>query len=72
MKWTFLFVVFVAIHLNVWMWDETAIVWGFPVNLLYHLVWSLALAPVMWIASQLAPGFSEDASQDSSEGPSSR
>lgn len=40
-------IAFLALHLNFWMWNETAIVWGFPVNLLYHVLLSLFLSLVM-------------------------
>ena len=37
----------IFIHLNYWMWDDGRIVLGFPVNLLYHVVFSLLLYPLM-------------------------
>lgn len=42
-------VIFVALHLNYWMWDETRLVAGLPVNLLYHLTLSLLLSGVMLV-----------------------
>ncbi len=40
---------FVFLHLNYWMWDDARIVLGFPANLLYHVVLSLALSLVLFV-----------------------
>ncbi len=54
-KWLFVLIpVLVILHLNVWMWDEDAIVLGFPVNLLYHAVLSVLLSLVMWLVIRRA------------------
>lgn len=37
----------IVVYLNYWMWDDARIVLGLPVNLLYHVVLSVALAPIM-------------------------
>ncbi|HSF14131.1 MAG TPA: hypothetical protein VLK65_01110 [Vicinamibacteria bacterium] len=36
-----------VLYFNIWMWDDAAIVLGFPKNLLYHVLLSLALSPLM-------------------------
>lgn len=36
-----------ALYLNYWMWDLPDIALGLPANLLYHVVLSLALIPLM-------------------------
>jgi hypothetical protein len=46
-KLLWLLPLFLFLHLNYWMWDETRVVGGFPVNLLYHVVLSLFLSLVM-------------------------
>jgi len=37
----------ILVHLNYWMWDDARLVLGLPVNLLYHVLFSAALYPVM-------------------------
>ena len=37
----------VALHLNYWLWDADALVLGLPVNLFYHVVFTLALSGFM-------------------------
>ncbi len=32
-----LLVLLLALYANFWMWDADAIVFGFPINLLYHV-----------------------------------
>ena len=50
-----------GIHLNYWMWDDSRIVLGLPVNLLYHAAFSLALYPVMLLVVRRAwPSYLED------------
>lgn len=39
--------VLTAVYLNYWMWDVPDILLGLPANLLYHVVLSLALIPLM-------------------------
>lgn len=47
-KWLALVVfVVVAAFLNYWMWDDSRVVLGMPVNLLYHVVLSVCLTPIM-------------------------
>ena len=49
-KWLWpLAVAIVAVYLNYWMWDDARIVWGMPVNLLYHVVFSVGLVPLMTV-----------------------
>ena len=43
------FLALMCIHLNYWMWDDASIVFGVPVNLLYHIVFSLLLPFVMLV-----------------------
>jgi hypothetical protein len=40
---------FVALHLNYWMWEDGRIVLGLPANLLYHVVLSLVLSLVLFV-----------------------
>lgn len=42
------------LYFNYWMWDDSAIVLGFPTNLLYHILLSLALSPVMLLVVRRA------------------
>lgn len=50
-----------AVYLNYWMWDVSAIVLGLPVNLLYHVVLSLALSPLMFaVISRAWPRYLDD------------
>jgi len=37
----------VLVYLNYWMWDVGRIVLGMPANLLYHVIWSVGLVPIM-------------------------
>ena len=47
-KWVFAFVaLLIVLHLNFWMWSDARILWGFPANLLYHVVLCLVLSLVM-------------------------
>ena len=47
-KWLALLVFgVVVLFLNYWMWDDARIVFGVPVNLLYHIILSASLAPIM-------------------------
>ena len=41
--------VLLLLHLNYWMWDETRLVLGLPVNLFYHLMLSLVVSVVMFV-----------------------
>ena len=36
-------------HMNYWMWNDARFVWGFPSNLLYHLLFSFFLSLVMLV-----------------------
>ena len=38
---------FLALHLNYWMWDDSRLVLGFPINLLYHIALSLSVSAAM-------------------------
>ncbi len=44
----------VVVYLNYWMWDDSRIVLGLPVNLLYHVVLSVCLAPIMVVVVRRA------------------
>ena len=44
----------VVVYLNYWMWDDARIVLGMPANLLYHIVLSLSLAPIMLVVVRRA------------------
>ena len=39
----------VVVYLNYWMWDDARIVLGVPVNMLYHIVLSVGLVPIMLV-----------------------
>ena len=54
-KWLWLLVLVLGvIYLNYWMWDDARIVFGMPANLLYHIVLSLCLAPIMLVVVRRA------------------
>ena len=40
-------VLLLALHLNYWMWADSSLVAGLPVNLLYHVVLCLGVPVVM-------------------------
>lgn len=40
--------VLTVVYLNYWMWDVPDVVLGLPANLLYHVVLSIALSPLMF------------------------
>ena len=43
------------------MWDDARIVFGMPANLLYHIVLSLCLAPIMLVVVRRAwPAYLSD------------
>lgn len=47
-RWLLLLVVgLVLVYLNYWMWDVGRIVLGMPANLLYHVILSVGLVPIM-------------------------
>jgi hypothetical protein len=51
----------VAVYLNYWMWDDARVVLGLPVNLLYHIVLSVGLVPIMLVIVRRAwPGYLSD------------
>ena len=51
----------VVVYLNYWMWDDARIVSGMPANLLYHIVLSLCLAPIMLVVVRRAwPAYLSD------------
>ncbi len=51
----------VVVYLNYWMWDDARIVFGMPANLLYHIVLSLCLAPIMLVVVRRAwPAYLND------------
>ena len=49
-----LVLVLVAFYLNYWMWDDGRIVLGLPANLLYHIVLSVGLVPIMLLVVRRA------------------
>ncbi len=61
-RWLFpLALLLIAVHLNYWMWDDVRLVFGLPVNLLYHVVYSLALYPILRVVVRKAwPRFLSD------------
>ena len=42
-----LMIVLVVVYLNYWMWNDARVLLGLPANLLYHVIFSLLLYPVM-------------------------
>lgn len=44
----------VVAFLNYWMWDDSRIVFGLPMNLLYHVVLSVCFAPIMAVVVRWA------------------
>ena len=47
-KWMFALVPgLIVLHLNYWMWDDARLVFGLPVNLLYHIVLCVSLGFIM-------------------------
>jgi len=44
----------VVVYLNYWMWDDARIVFGLPANLLYHIILSVCLAPIMLVVVRRA------------------
>lgn len=44
----------ITVYLNYWMWDEARVVLGVPVNLLYHIVLSVGLVPIMLVVVRRA------------------
>ena len=44
----------IALYLNYWMWDDARIVLGMPANLLYHIVLSVGLVPIMFVVVRRA------------------
>jgi hypothetical protein len=38
-----------ALHQNYWMWADTRLVFGLPVNLLFHLVLCLVMPALMGV-----------------------
>lgn len=50
-----------ALYLNYWMWDDARIVWGMPANLLYHVILSLCVVPVLFAVVRRAwPAYLSD------------
>jgi hypothetical protein len=43
-----LFVLFL-LHNDLWLWNDTRIVAGLPVGLLYHVVYCLVTSAVLWL-----------------------
>lgn len=53
--------VLVVAHLNYWMWNDARLLWGFPPNLLYHLIFSFVLSIVMMLLVRYGwPGYLDD------------
>ena len=55
----------VALHLNYWLWDADRLVLGLPINLLYHVLLTLALSGVMLVlVRRYWPPFLDDDDQE--------
>ena len=53
--WVLLLIpVLIVLHLNVWMWTDTSLLIGLPVNLLYHVVLCLLVAVLMFFVVRRA------------------
>jgi len=51
----------VVVYLNYWMWDDARIVFGVPANLLYHIILSFCLSPIMFVVVRRAwPAYLSD------------
>ena len=47
-RWVLIFVpVFVVLHLNAWLWDSDRLVFGWPINLAYHIGLTAAVTALM-------------------------
>lgn len=54
-RWVlWLLLVLIALHLNYWMWADSSLVAGLPVNLLYHVALCLLVPIVMWFVVRRA------------------
>ena len=60
--WIFVILgVAVLLHLNYWLWGADRLVSGLPINLFYHVLFTLALSGVMWVIVRNGwPSFLED------------
>ena len=43
-----------VLHTDVWYWDDPGIVLGLPIGVTFHVLWSLAVSVVFWLAVQYA------------------
>ena len=44
-----------VVHQDFWLWDERNLVFGFlPVELLFHSLYTLAVAVLMWLLAEYA------------------
>jgi hypothetical protein len=61
-RWLFVVLcVALLLHLNYWLWGTDRLVLGLPINLLYHVLLTLALSVVMGtLARRGWPAFLED------------
>jgi len=41
-------------HTDIWYWNDASIVLGLPIGVTYHVVWSLAVSVVFWLAVKYA------------------
>jgi hypothetical protein len=46
--YTALFVLFL-LHNDLWLWNDTRLFAGLPIGLLYHVVYCLVTAAVLWL-----------------------
>ena len=37
-------------HTDIWYWNDASIVLGLPIGVTYHVIWSLAVSVVFWLA----------------------
>ena len=42
------------LHTDVWLWNDGRFVFGLPVGLTYHLLWTAAVVVVLWLAVRYA------------------
>lgn len=45
---------FLALHNDLWLWDDPRIVLGLPVGLTYHLAYCLLASLLMWLLIRVA------------------
>ncbi|HEX9700816.1 MAG TPA: DUF3311 domain-containing protein [Acidobacteriota bacterium] len=43
-----------VIHTDVWLWNDGRFLLGLPVGMSYHLLWTVAVVIVLWLAVRYA------------------